>query len=52
MVAKIKKGDKVIVISGKDKGKQGEVLNVLSEENRVVVGGVAMVKRHTKPSQT
>ena len=51
MVAKIRKGDKVIVIAGKDKGKQGEVLNVITEKNRVVIGGVNVVKRHTKPSQ-
>ncbi len=51
MVARIKKGDKVIVIAGKDKGKQGEVLNVITEKNRVVIGGVNVVKRHTKPSQ-
>ena len=44
MVAKIRKGDKVIVIAGKDKGKQGEVLNVITEKNRVVIGGVNVVK--------
>lgn len=47
---KIKKGDKVIVLAGKDKGKRGEVLRVLREENRAVVGGVNSVKRHTRPS--
>jgi large subunit ribosomal protein L24 len=47
---KIKKGDKVVVISGRDKGKKGEVLRVLREENRVVVQGVHMVKRHTRPA--
>jgi large subunit ribosomal protein L24 len=46
---KIKKGDKVVVISGRDKGKSGEVLRVLVEENRAVVQGVNMVKRHTRP---
>lgn len=46
MAAKIKKGDKVIVLSGKDKGKQGEVLRVITEKSRVVVSGVAMIKRH------
>ena len=51
MVAKIRKGDKVIVIAGKDKGKQGKVLNIITEKNRVVIGGVNVVKRHTKPSQ-
>ena len=49
---KIKKGDKVTVITGRDKGKQGEVLRVLREDDRVLVQGVNMVKRHTAPSQT
>src|ERR1700756_5550166 len=47
---KIKKGDKVIVITGRDKGKQGEVLRVLRAESRVVVQGVHVVKRHTRQS--
>jgi large subunit ribosomal protein L24 len=47
---KIKKGDKVVVITGRDKGKTGEVKLVLPAENRVVVDGVNMVKRHTAPS--
>ena len=47
---KIKKGDKVIVITGRDKGKQGEVLRVMREEDRLVVQGVHMMKRHTRPS--
>ena len=51
MKLKIKKGDKVIVITGKDKGKTGEVTKVLVQENKVIVSGVNMVKRHTKPSQ-
>ncbi len=46
----IKKGDKVQVITGKDKGKQGEVLAVFRKENRVVVKGVNMIKKHQKPS--
>jgi large subunit ribosomal protein L24 len=46
---KIKKGDKVVVITGRDKGKSGEVLRVLREDNRVLVQGVNMVKRHTRP---
>jgi len=46
---KVKKGDKVIVISGRDKGKSGEVLRVLREAGRVLVQGVNMVKRHTRP---
>ena len=47
---KIKKGDKVVVITGKDKGKTGEVLRVLPKDARLVVQGVNMVKRHTKPA--
>ena len=47
---KIKKGDKVVVITGRDKGKTGEVKQVMPAENRVVVDGVNMVKRHTAPS--
>ncbi|MBU6408120.1 MAG: 50S ribosomal protein L24 [Alphaproteobacteria bacterium] len=52
MAAKIKKGDTVIVIAGKDKGRSGQVVKVLPSENRVVVAGVNMVKRHVKPSMT
>ena len=48
MAAKIKKGDKVVVLTGKDKGRTGEVLNVLPAENRVVVQGINTVSRHTK----
>ena len=51
MAAKIKKGDKVIVLTGKDKGRTGQVLKVLPTENRVVVQGVNMVQRHTRPTQ-
>jgi len=46
---KIKKGDTVVVITGRDKGKSGEVLRVFPTENRVLVQGVNLVKRHTKP---
>ncbi len=46
---KIKKGDKVIVLSGRDKGKSGEVLRVVRADDRVVVQGVNMMKRHTAP---
>jgi large subunit ribosomal protein L24 len=46
---KIKKGDKVVVISGRDKGKSGEVLRVHREDNRALVQGVNMMKRHTRP---
>ena len=49
---KIKKGDRVVVVTGKDKGKTGEVLRVLRDKDRVLVQGVNMVKRHTAPSQT
>ncbi len=48
---KIRVGDKVEVIAGKDKGKQGEVLQTLPKENRVIVEGVNMVTKHIKPSQ-
>lgn len=49
---KIKKGDNVVVLSGKDKGKQGEVVKVLPKEARAIVTGVNMVKRHQRQSQT
>ena len=51
MAAKIKKGDRVVVLAGKDKGRSGEVAKVLPTENRVMVTGINMVQRHTKPSQ-
>jgi len=47
---KIKKGDTVVVISGRDKGKRGEVLRVLPTENRLIVQGVHVARRHTKQS--
>ena len=49
---KVKKGDEVIVITGKEKGKKGTITKVITDEARVIVGGVNMVKRHTKPSRT
>jgi large subunit ribosomal protein L24 len=49
---KIKKGDNVQVVTGKDKGKTGEVIQVLRTEDRVMVRGVNIIKRHTKASQT
>ena len=52
MAAKIKKGDSVIVLTGKDKGRKGTVTKVLPEDGRVLVQGVNMVQRHTRPSQT
>jgi large subunit ribosomal protein L24 len=51
MAAKIKKGDRVVVLAGKDKGRSGEVTKVMPTENRVMVQGVNMVQRHTRPSQ-
>lgn len=47
----VKKGDKVVVISGKDKGKQGTILSAFPKQNRVLVEGVNIVKKHSKPSQ-
>lgn len=52
MAARIRKGDEVIVISGRDKGKKGNVLKVMADDNRVLVQGVHMVKRHERQSQT
>lgn len=49
---KVKKGDKVVVVTGREKGKTGEVLRVMPKEARVLVQGVNMVKRHTRQSQT
>ena len=48
---KIKKGDRVVVLSGKDKGKHGEVTKSLPKEGKVVVSGVNIITRHRKPSQ-
>lgn len=48
MAAKIKKGDKVVVLAGRDKGKTGEVLRVIPKETRAVVAGVNTVQRHQK----
>ena len=48
MAAKIKKGDKVVVLAGKDKGKTGQVLQVFPTENRATVQGINLVRRHTK----
>ncbi len=49
---KIKKGDHVVVITGKDKGKKGEVLKVIPSENRAIVKGIAMIRRHQKQTAT
>ncbi|MEL7482104.1 MAG: 50S ribosomal protein L24 [Pseudomonadota bacterium] len=52
MAAKVKTGDRVMVISGRDKGKTGKVLRVETKTDRVVVEGINVVKRHQRPSQT
>jgi len=49
---KIKKGDKVVVLTGKDKGKSGEVKKVLTEERKLIVEGVNLQTKHRKPTQT
>lgn len=49
---KVKKGDEVVVLAGKDKGKTGKILKVIPDERRVIVAGINMMKRHTKPSRT
>ncbi|MEK4033143.1 50S ribosomal protein L24 [Methylocystis sp. IM3] len=51
MAAKIKKGDKVVVLTGRDKGKSGEVMRVIPEEGRAIVDGVNMVKRHQRQTK-
>ncbi|HEY2048976.1 MAG TPA: 50S ribosomal protein L24 [Caulobacteraceae bacterium] len=51
MSAKIKKGDRVILIAGKDKGRTGVVEKVMPKDDRVIVGGLNLVQRHTRPSQ-
>ena len=50
-MAKIKKGDTVVILSGKDKGREGQVVKSLPKDGKVVVSGVNMISRHTKPSQ-
>lgn len=52
MAAKLKTGDKVIVLTGKDKGKEGEIVSVDPKANKAVVSGINMAIRHTKQSQT
>ncbi|HEY8617539.1 50S ribosomal protein L24 [Phenylobacterium sp.] len=51
MAAKIRKGDRVVVLTGKDKGRQGTVQKVFPKEQRVLVEGLNMVQRHTRPTQ-
>jgi large subunit ribosomal protein L24 len=52
MAAKLKKGDRVVALTGRDKGKEGEILSVLPKEGRAVVQGINVVIKHTKQSQT
>ena len=52
MAAKIKKGDSVIVLAGKDRGKEGEVIQVMPTDDRIVVRGVNLIKKHQKQTQT
>ncbi len=52
MAAKLRKGDKVVVLAGKDRGKQGEITRVIPQEDKAVVDGVNIAVRHTKQSQT
>ncbi|MDI6800064.1 MAG: 50S ribosomal protein L24 [Actinomycetota bacterium] len=47
----VKKGDKVAILAGKDRGKKGKVLRVITDKGRVIVEGVNMMKRHTRPTQ-
>jgi large subunit ribosomal protein L24 len=51
MAAKIKKGDRVIMLTGKDKGRTGNVTKVMPKDSRVLISGLNMVQRHTRPSQ-
>ena len=51
MAAKIKKGDRVVVLTGKDKGRSGSITKVFPKDSKVLVQGINMVQRHTKPSQ-
>ncbi len=51
MAAKIKKGDRVVVLAGKDKGKTGNVARVYPKDERVLVDGINIVQRHTRPTQ-
>ena len=52
MAAKLKKGDKVVVLAGKDKGKTGEIDRIMPKDNKAVVNGINIAIRHTKQSQT
>ena len=50
MARKIRRDDEIVVLAGKDKGKQGKVLSVLASEDRIVVEGINLIKKHTKPN--
>jgi large subunit ribosomal protein L24 len=52
MAAKLKKGDKVVVLAGKDKGKEGEITAVLPKDNKAIVDGVNIAIRHQRQTQT
>jgi len=52
MAAKLKKGDKIVVLTGKDKGRTGEITTVMPKENQAIVAGVNIAIRHTKQSAT
>jgi large subunit ribosomal protein L24 len=52
MAAKLRKGDSVVVLAGKDKGKKGEITRVMPKDNKAVVGGVNVAIRHTRQSQS
>jgi large subunit ribosomal protein L24 len=52
MAAKVKKGDRVVMLAGKDKGRSGTVTKVMPKDSRVLVQGINLVQRHTKASQT
>jgi len=51
MAAKLKKGDKVVVLAGKDKGKEGEITRVMPQDNKAIVDGINIAIRHTRQSQ-
>lgn len=52
MAAKLKKGDQVVVLAGRDKGKTGEIVKVMPSDGRAIVSGINMVTRHTRQTQT
>ena len=52
MAAKLKKGDKVVVLAGKDKGKKGDITRVMPKDNKAIVAGINVAIRHTRQSQT